>query len=49
MFMTISFPWPMPSANVALTGLTSKSNRARVTDQQADQREPVGAGSGRQL
>lgn len=46
MFMTISFPWPVPSANVALTGLCSNSNRVRLADQQVDDREPVGAGYG---
>ena len=46
MFMTIGFPWPVPSANIALTGLPSNSKPVRVADQQVDDREPVGAGYG---
>jgi hypothetical protein len=49
MFVTISFPWPVPSANIALTGLSGNSNPVRVADQQVDDREPVGAGYGSRL
>ena len=49
MFMTISFPWPVPSANIALTGLSGNSKHVRVADQQVDDREPVGAGYGSRL
>jgi hypothetical protein len=41
MFMMITFPWPIPSANVALTELAG--NSLRVADQDL---EPVGAESG---
>jgi hypothetical protein len=46
MFMMITFPWPVRSANVALTWPTATSNRTRVADQQADYREPVGVRHG---
>jgi hypothetical protein len=41
MFMTIAFPWPVPSANLALTVLAGNGNRVRVADMQVDYREPV--------
>jgi len=42
MFMMITFPWPFPSANVALTALDGNSDRIRVADVQADYLQPVG-------
>ena len=46
MFMTITFPWPIPSANVALAALDGNSDRIRVADLPADYLEPVGADNG---
>lgn len=45
MFTMITFPWPVPSANIALTGLAGKSNRIRLADQQVNYLEPVSVGS----
>jgi hypothetical protein len=42
MFMMITFPWPVASANVALTWPAVNSSRIRVADQHADYFEPVG-------
>lgn len=44
MFMMITFPWPIPSANVALTRLAGYSVPA--ADQQLDDHDLVGLGSG---
>jgi hypothetical protein len=46
MVMVITFPWPFPSANIALTGLAALTNRVRVPDRQARDLEPVGAAHG---
>jgi len=40
--MMITFPWPLPSANVALTALDGNSDRIRVADLQANYLEPIG-------
>jgi hypothetical protein len=42
MFMMITFPWPVASANVALTWPAAISNRIRVADRRAHYLEPVG-------
>ena len=49
MFMMITFPWPFPSANTALTGLAARSNPVPVVDRQARDLEPAGAGHGHHL
>jgi hypothetical protein len=46
MFMMITFPWPVASANAALTASAANSNRVRVADQEADDVEPVGVRHG---
>jgi len=46
MFMMITFPWPVPSANAALAGLPSTSNRVRIADLRVDDLQPLGVGPG---
>ncbi len=46
MFMLITFPWPFPSANIALTGLAARTSPVPVPDRRARELEPVGAGHG---
>jgi len=45
MFMVVSFPWPVPSANVPLTGLSRQAVRPRTTSAQqgplAEQLNPL--------
>ena len=35
MFMVVSFPWPVPSANAALTGVPRRAVRPRTTTRAA--------------
>ncbi len=46
MFMMITFPWPVPSANVALAELGVSGNRPRAADQQVDDLELIRIGHG---
>ena len=43
MFMMITFPWPLPMANVPMTVLGCNSDSIRVPDLLVDYLEPAGA------
>jgi len=43
MFMMITFPWPLPMANVPMTVLGCNSDPIRVADLLVDYLEPAGA------